>query len=81
MKQGWELKQLGDVCKVFNGSTPLRRKKEYWEDGEINWFTVDDIREQGRKISFTKQRISKLGFENSSLKISSHLDDSVQKKL
>jgi type I restriction enzyme, S subunit len=69
MKQGWELKQLGDVCKVFNGSTPLRRKKEYWEDGEINWFTVDDIREQGRKISFTKQRISKLGFENSSLKI------------
>ena len=34
--------------------------KEYWEDGTVSWFTVEDIYEQGRYISDTKQHITEL---------------------
>ena len=33
---GWERKTLGEVCEIFNGSTPLKSKREFWDDGEIN---------------------------------------------
>ena len=32
MKKGWEIKKLGDVCNIVNGSTPLRTNKDFWED-------------------------------------------------
>ncbi len=67
MKQDWKIKQLGEVCEVFNGSTPLRRKKEYWENGTINWFTISDIRKQGRTITNTEQKITEDGFKSTSM--------------
>lgn len=69
MKQGWEIKKLGEVCDVFNGSTPLKRKKEYWENGTINWFTINDIRNQGRTINYTNQKITNEGFKSTSIKL------------
>jgi restriction endonuclease S subunit len=60
---------LGDVCDIFNGSTPLRKNKNYWEGGTIPWFTVDDIREQGRKIGHTKQKITKEALRETSVKL------------
>jgi len=58
MKQDWEIKKLGDVCDIVNGSTPLRTNKDFWEGGDFPWFTIDDIREQGRIIRDTKQKVT-----------------------
>jgi restriction endonuclease S subunit len=58
MRKGWEIKKLGDVCNIVNGSTPLRTNKNFWEDGDFPWFTIDDIRDQGRIISYTKQKVT-----------------------
>lgn len=58
MKQGWEIKKLGEVCDIVNGTTPLRTNKEFWEGGNYPWFTIDDIREQGRIITDTKQKVT-----------------------
>ncbi len=69
MKQDWEVKTLGEVCEIFNGSTPLKSKKKYWDNGTINWFTINDIRSQGRIIKTTRQKITEQGFKKSSLKI------------
>jgi type I restriction enzyme, S subunit len=69
MKQDWEVKILGEVCDIYNGSTPLRRKKEFWDNGTVNWFTIDDIRKQGRTIKFTNQKVTVEGLKNSSLKL------------
>jgi restriction endonuclease S subunit len=69
MKAGWVTKPLGDVCKIVNGSTPLRSNKTYWDNGEINWFTIDDIREQGRIIRSTKQKVSQIALEETSLRV------------
>ncbi len=65
----FELVELGEVCNIFNGATPLRSNEEFWINGEINWFTIEDIREQGRIIKTTNQKITKLGFESSSVKL------------
>lgn len=65
----FELVELGEVCNIFNGATPLRSNEEFWTNGEINWFTIEDIREQGRIIKTTNQKITKLGFESSSVKL------------
>lgn len=61
--------ELGEVCNIFNGATPLRSDETFWKNGTVNWFTIDDIREQGRIIKYTKQKITKEGFENSSVKL------------
>lgn len=65
----WPMVELGEVCEVYGGSTPKRTESEYWTDGDIPWFTIEDIREQGRIIKYTNQKITKLGFENSSVKL------------
>lgn len=54
----WQIEKLGEVCDIINGSTPLRSNKEFWDDGDVPWFTIDDIREQGRSIKSTKQKIT-----------------------
>ncbi len=54
----WQTKTLGEVCNIVNGSTPLRSNQEFWTNGDVSWFTIDDIREQGRVISYTKQKIT-----------------------
>lgn len=60
MKKGWEIKKLGEVCEVNCGSTPLRGNKLFWENGTFPWFTIEDIREQGRIINSTKQKVTNL---------------------
>jgi len=49
---------LGSLCEIVNGFTPYRKNSEFWDNGNIPWFTIDDVREQGRFITFTKQHIT-----------------------
>lgn len=65
----WEWIELGKICNIYNGSTPSRSNSEYWNDGSIPWFTVDDIREQGRMIKYTKQHITDKALQETSLKL------------
>lgn len=58
MRKDWQIKKLSDICEFVNGSTPLRTNKEFWENGNYPWFTIDDIREQGRSIKYTKQKVT-----------------------
>ncbi len=63
MKRSWEIKKLGEVCDIVNGSTPLRTNKDFWEGGDFPWFTIDDIRDQGRIISNTKQKVTQVALK------------------
>jgi type I restriction enzyme, S subunit len=66
---GWQEKILGDVCDIINGSTPKRSVSEYWENGTIPWFTVDDIRSHGRIISATNQSITSRALKETSVRL------------
>ena len=63
MKQGWEIKKLGEVCEIQGGSTPKRTESLFWENGTYPWFTVEDIREQGRIITDTRQKVTKVAWD------------------
>ena len=60
---------IDDICDVVNGSTPSRKKKSYWENGTIPWFTIDDLREQGHYINKTKQKITNTALKETTIKI------------
>ena len=54
----WSWVRLKTLCEVRNGATPRREVKEYWENGTVPWFTIEDKREQGLYITHTKQHIT-----------------------
>jgi len=61
--------ELGEVCEVLNGSTPPRTDISCWEGGNIPWFTINDLRNQGRVIKFTEQHITEEALKKSSVKL------------
>ncbi len=39
----WEVVKIHDLFDVETGTTPPTKKKEYWENGNMNWFTPTDL--------------------------------------
>ena len=56
--RGTETRMLGDVCEVVCGKTPLRSNPRFWRNGNVPWFTIDDLRVQGRDIRATEKCIT-----------------------
>ena len=53
-----EWKKLGEVFDTRTGYTPSKKIKEYWENGIVNWFTIEDIRKKGRNLDEANVKIS-----------------------
>ena len=53
----WAWSRLSSMCSIVNGFTPLRSESRFWDCGTINWFTVEDIKNQGEIIYSTKQKV------------------------
>ena len=53
-----EWKSLEEVFDLKNGYTPSKQKKEYWTDGTVPWFRMEDIRRNGRVLSNSIQYVS-----------------------
>jgi type I restriction enzyme, S subunit len=49
---------VSDLFDLRNGYTPDKSNLSFWEDGSIPWFRVEDIRENGRRLSDAKQKIT-----------------------
>jgi type I restriction enzyme S subunit len=43
MREGWEIKKIGDLCTLNTGGTPSRKNPEYFEGGNIKWLVSGDI--------------------------------------
>jgi len=62
----WSWISLGDIFDIKPGGTPSRSEAKYW-NGDINWVSSGEV--ANCEIKQTKERITKLGMENSSAKI------------
>lgn len=62
-----EWKPLGEVFDLKNGYTPSKSIKEYWENGSIPWFRMEDIRENGRILDSALQQISESAIKGGKL--------------
>lgn len=47
-KEGVEMKTLKEIFETRNGYTPSTKNEEFWMDGIIPWFKMEDIRDNGR---------------------------------
>jgi type I restriction enzyme S subunit len=66
MKQGWEIKKLGDViADIKDGGTPSRKHPEYF-GGSVKWCVVKDIKPL---IYETKESLTKEGLGKCSAKL------------
>lgn len=65
----WDIIALGDVVDIYNGSTPLKTNDEYWNKEDIPWFTIEDIRKQGRVILSTQKYITQKALDETSVKL------------
>ena len=62
-----EMKTLGEVCTIKNGYTPSTKNPAFWEDGNIPWFTLEDIRKNGRILTDAIKHITPLGVKKAGL--------------
>src|SRR5574344_2080821 len=55
---GVEYKEIGEIFTVKNGYTPSKNKPEFWDDGDIPWFRLEDIRNNGKILNESIQHIT-----------------------
>lgn len=68
--EGWAWEKLVNVAKLESGHTPRKSVSEYWDDGDIPWISLQDIRgAHGTVIDRTKFMPTQLGIDNSSARL------------
>lgn len=62
----WQLEPLGNIFSVFVGATPSRKQPDFW-NGDIHWVSSGEV--AFCNITSTKEKITQLGYENTSTEI------------
>ena len=52
----WDI--IDNIFIMKNGYTPSKANKDFWENGTISWYRMEDIRENGRILSESIQKIT-----------------------
>ena len=66
MKQGWEIKKLGEVCTIERGGSPRPIQAYITEsDDGINWIKIGDATDGSKYITSTKEKIKPEGMKKS----------------
>jgi type I restriction enzyme S subunit len=66
MPEGWGVRKLSHISRLYSGGTPDKTKEEYWEDGEVPWIASGEVNQVD--VTHPTTYISKEGFHNSSAK-------------
>lgn len=64
-KESWD--ELENVGEIVGGSTPKTSIKEYW-DGDLNWFTPAEIKDNDFIVNQSERKITELGAKSCSLR-------------
>jgi len=66
MREGWQIKKLGETVIVERGSSPRPIKNFLTTEADgVNWIKIGDTKNVGKYIYSTKQKITKKGAEKS----------------
>ena len=55
---GVEYKSLGEAFIIKNGYTPSKSKSEFWNNGTVPWFRMEDIRCNGKILNDSIQHVT-----------------------
>ena len=68
--EGWEAGNIGELVKNIGGGTPKTEIFDYWNNGDVNWFSPTDITKSSSIFcSTSNKKITELGLNNSSAKL------------
>jgi type I restriction enzyme, S subunit len=68
--EGWKRRTFAEVCDALGGGTPSTDKREYWDGGNIPWFTPTDItRNSCLALLDSEKKITEPGLRGSSAKM------------
>jgi type I restriction enzyme M protein len=63
----WPMVELGEMCELVGGGTPLKSEKKYWKNGEIKWISAKHIDDNSKIVAY--DLITKSAVEHSSTNI------------
>lgn len=65
--EDWEVQQLGELANIYRGASPRPIESPIWFDdySSVGWVRISDVTKSGRRLTFTTQRLSKLGINHS----------------
>jgi type I restriction enzyme, S subunit len=63
----WEIRRLGRLTTIFNGSTPSRAKPSYWANGTMPWIASGKLND--RRITTPTELVTERALEECSLPI------------
>jgi type I restriction enzyme S subunit len=67
---GWEVKTIGDVIETIGGGTPKTSEPNYWQNGDIDWYSPTDLTTSNSLYSLgTAKKITSRGLAKSSAKL------------
>jgi type I restriction enzyme S subunit len=64
---GVEYKEIDEIFELKNGYTPSKRNNDFWENGTVPWFTLNDIRTNGRLLDDSIQHVTEDGVKGGKL--------------
>jgi hypothetical protein len=68
--RGWRWALLGEIARLESGHTPSRREPSYWNEGDVPWLSLKDVRRiAGRYVYSTEDRPTQKGIDNSSARL------------
>jgi type I restriction enzyme S subunit len=68
--EGWDVRPIGQVVETLGGGTPSTKQDEYWNDGEVTWFTPSDLTAASAMfIAGSAKRIARLGLQKSAARL------------
>ena len=62
-----EFVKLEEICTIVSGGTPSRSKPDYWNNGNIPWIKIKDMK--SKYIDSAEEFITEEGLNNSSTKM------------
>lgn len=67
---GWEVAKIGDAVEILGGGTPSSKVAEFWDDGDVDWYSPTDLTKSGALFSLgSGKKITQSGLQNSSAKL------------
>lgn len=69
-EKSYEFKPIGDVVQLISGGTPSTSNSEYWDNGDVLWYSPTDITKTSDIfLTESSKKISDKGLSNSAAKI------------
>ncbi|ELY2765545.1 restriction endonuclease subunit S [Klebsiella quasipneumoniae] len=68
--EGWCVKTVAETFQIMGGGTPSKKVPEYWDGGDINWFSPTDLTKSSSAfMEESSSKITELGLKKSSAKM------------